>query len=75
MPLAGGQTQSVETLMLNVDHSITASANQVVMQVDLSVEPGAGAGMMESANDTQADKHVQDPIDGCARKPRNAILD
>jgi hypothetical protein len=46
MPLAGGQPEIVESLALDVDHSMTFPTHQMVMPVDLAVEAGTRAGMM-----------------------------
>jgi hypothetical protein len=75
MPLTGLQSQTVESLVLDVDHSIALPAEQVVMLVSFPVETGTRAGVVQSANETQTHKRVQNAIHRRARKTWNAILD
>jgi hypothetical protein len=74
-PSIGGQPQIIELVVLDVDHSIAPSTNQVVMLVDLPVKTGARAGVVQSANKTQTHERVQNAIHGCARESWNAVLD
>jgi hypothetical protein len=73
--LTGRQTQVVEFFVFNVDYSVTCRANQVVMSVGLSVEPGPRAGMVQGSNHPQTDKRIEGPIHGGARETWNAVLD
>jgi hypothetical protein len=74
-PLARGHPQAVQAARLEVDDAAAFPADQMVVPVNLAVEAGPAAGMLQPPNQAQFHEHVQDPINGRARESRNVLLD